>query len=117
LRHAREATALGRSREGQNQTALWLELDILLQMHRENLTCEGVGTVLLILVAGSSLVVGHFNPQGHQLQRCCDALAVAAKPPAAPSVQELEKAQRVVQNYGQCPCCTWRTRCASPTSA
>jgi hypothetical protein len=27
---------------GHYQTALWLELDILLQMHRENLTCEGV---------------------------------------------------------------------------
>ena len=88
---------------GHYQAALWLELDILLQMHRENLTCEGVGSVPLILVAGSSLVVGHFNPQGHQLQRCRDALAMAAKPPATPSVQELEKAQRVVQNYGERP--------------
>lgn len=88
---------------GHYQAALWLELDILLQMHRENLTCETAGSVPLILVAGSSLVVGHFNPQGHQLQRCRDALAVAAKPPAAPTVQELEKAQRVVHNYGQRP--------------
>jgi len=88
---------------GHYQTALWLELDILLQMHAENSTCEGAGSVPLILVAGNSLVVGYFNPQGHQLQRCRDALAMAAQPPATPSVQELEKAQRVVQNYGQRP--------------
>jgi hypothetical protein len=88
---------------GHYQPALWLELDILLQMHRENSTSEGAGSVPLILVAGDSLVVGQFNPQGHQLQRCRDALVMAEKPPVTPSVQELEKAQRVVQNYGQRP--------------
>jgi hypothetical protein len=88
---------------GQYQPALWLELDILLQMHAENRTCEGAGSVPLILVAGNSLVVGQFNPQGHQVQRCRDALAMAVKPPMTPSAQELEKAQRVVQNYGQRP--------------
>lgn len=88
---------------GHYQAALWLELDILQQMHRENLTCEGAGSVPLILVAGSSLVVGQFNPDELQLQRCRGALAVAAKPPVTPSVQELEKAQRVVQNYGERP--------------
>ncbi|MDO8455550.1 MAG: hypothetical protein Q7T07_01410 [Burkholderiaceae bacterium] len=88
---------------GHYQPALWLELNILLQMHTENSTCEGAGAVPLILVAGNSLVIGQFNPEGHQLLRCREAIAMAAKPPVTPSAQELEKAQRVVQNYGERP--------------